>query len=164
LNWFFRLSRYTQLLYERIETGELRITPVSAREETLALLREPLPDVCVSRSAARARGWGLPVPDAPDQVIWVWFDALAYYLTGLAFAGAGPTLFERHWGSNARRVHVIGKGITRFHALIWPAILCSAGLAGPTDLLVHGYLTQAGAKISKSGVALDPQPLIAELG
>jgi methionyl-tRNA synthetase len=61
-------------------------------------------------------------------------------------------------------VHVIGKGITRFHALIWPAILGSAGLAWPTDLLVHGYLTQAGAKISKSGVALDPQPLIAELG
>jgi len=164
LNWFFRLSNYTERLRRRIQDGELRITPASAREETLALVREPLPDLCVSRSATRARGWGVPVPDDAEQVIWVWFDALAYYLTGLGFGGADPSRFERFWGPGARRVHVIGKGITRFHALIWPAILSSAGIAGPTDLLVHGYLTQAGAKISKSGVALDPQPLIAELG
>lgn len=200
-NWFFRLSRYTDVLREEIEQKRLRITPESARTETLAILREPLPDLCVSRSAQRARGWGVPVPGDPEQVIWVWFDALAYYLTALGFGGSGATLFDRLWGATStpveselnrqgairrqenlsdssswrplasagdvglvRRVHVIGKGVTRFHALIWPAILSATGLRWPDELLVHGYLTQGGAKISKSGSALDPSPLIAAYG
>jgi methionyl-tRNA synthetase len=163
-NWFFRLSRYASALRDRIETDQLRITPGSAREEALAWLRRPLPDLCVSRSAARARGWGVLVPEDPEQVIWVWFDALAYYLTALGFASADAALFEQYWHGETRRVHVLGKGITRFHALIWPAILASAGLAWPTDLLVHGYLTLAGAKISKSAVALDPLPVLHDFG
>jgi methionyl-tRNA synthetase len=169
-NWFFRLSKYTDLLRERIEKGALRIVHAGAREETLALLRTPLRDLCVSRSAARARGWGLPVPGDPEQVIWVWFDALAYYLSALdggapsSAAAERGALLERFWTADGRRVHVIGKGITRFHALFWPAILESAGLAWPSDLLVHGYLTLDGEKISKSGRAFDPLPLLEDFG
>ncbi|MET0384655.1 MAG: methionine--tRNA ligase, partial [Polyangiales bacterium] len=162
-NWFFRLSRYTELLRAGIERGKLTIIPHGAREETLALLRTTLPDLCVSRSATRARGWGVPVPNDPEQVIWVWFDALAYYLTALGYGSADPHAFTTWWQGHAQRLQVIGKGITRFHALIWPAILSSAGLAWPTDLLVHGYLTHAGAKISKSAGGLDPTPLLEQL-
>jgi methionyl-tRNA synthetase len=163
-NWFFRLSRYAEPVRERIESGGLQLTPAAAREETLALLRAPLPDVCVSRSAARARGWGISVPDDPEQVIWVWFDALAYYLTALGFGSCERQAYKHFWQNDSARVHVIGKGITRFHALLWPTILASAGLAWPTDLLVHGYLTQEGVKISKSGAGFDPVPLIESFG
>jgi methionyl-tRNA synthetase len=161
-NWYFRLSRYRELLRERIESGVLALSS-PAREETLAFLREPLRDLCVSRSAERARGWGLPVPGDASQVIWVWFDALAYYLSAVDHGGAASQL-SRFWQSDAERVHVIGKGITRFHAVIWPALLESAGLPWPSALRVHGYLTLEGGKISKSGRALDPQPLIDQLG
>jgi methionyl-tRNA synthetase len=163
-NWFFRLSRYGELLRARIQLDQLRIVSNSAREETLSLLRQPLPDLCVSRSATRARGWGLEVPDDPAQVIWVWFDALTYYLTALGFGAANTQRYEALWEGPGRRIHVLGKGITRFHALVWPAILSSAGINWPSDLLVHGYLTQEGAKISKSGSALDPFPLVQKYG
>lgn len=161
-NWYFRLSRYGDLVRERIAAGALAVTS-PAREEILAFLREPLRDLCVSRSAERARGWGLAVPDDASQVIWVWFDALAYYLSSLDHGSPGSEL-ARYWHGDAERLHVIGKGITRFHALIWPAILESAGLPWPSALRVHGYLTLEGGKISKSGRALDPQPLIAQHG
>jgi methionyl-tRNA synthetase len=161
-NWFFRASRYRERVRTAIESGALAITHPGAREETLAFLREPLRDLCISRSAARARGWGLPVPNDPSQVIWVWFDALAYYLSALEF-GAATSELETCWNAG-RRVHVIGKGITRFHAVFWPAILASAGIALPTELRVHGYLTKDGAKISKSGEALDPEPWLRDYG
>lgn len=162
-NWYFRLSRYRELLRERIESGVLALSS-PAREEILAFLREPLRDLCVSRSAERARGWGLPVPGDASQVIWVWFDALAYYLSAVDHGSSLASELSRFWQSDAERVHVIGKGITRFHAVIWPALLESAGLPWPSALRVHGYLTLEGGKISKSGRALDPEPLIDELG
>ena len=162
-NWFFRASRYQDVLRARIASGQLAITG-GAREEALAFLRAPLRDLCVSRSASRARGWGLPVPGDESEVIWVWFDALAYYLSALGYGSADDTRFEQLWRSSSRRIHVIGKGVSRFHAIVWPAILESAGLPWPTDLLVHGYLTLDGTKISKSGRSLDPFPLIDELG
>jgi len=161
-NWYFRLSRYRELLRERIETEAFSLSS-PAREEILAFLREPLRDLCVSRSAERARGWGLPVPGDPSQVIWVWFDALAYYLSAVDH-GSNAGELSRFWQSDAERVHVIGKGIARFHAVIWPALLESAGLPWPSALRVHGYLTLEGGKISKSGRVLDPEPLIAQLG
>lgn len=163
-NWFFRLSRYRDVLRAAIEQDVLRLTPSAAREESLASLRQSLPDVCVSRSATRARGWGIPVPGDPEQVIWVWFDALAYYLTALGFESSDTNSFASFWQSDSQRLHVIGKGITRFHAILWPAILSSAGLSLPSDLLVHGYLTLSGAKISKSSAAFDPTPLLEEFG
>jgi methionyl-tRNA synthetase len=162
-NWFFRLSRYADLLREGIETGRLAISHPGAREEALAFLREPLRDLCVSRSAERARSWGLAVPGDPSQVIWVWFDALAYYLSALGY-GSDATEYEQFWRSEQPRVQVIGKGVARFHTVFWPAILASAGLPWPTQLLVHGYLTLDGAKISKSGQTLDPAPWLRDYG
>jgi methionyl-tRNA synthetase len=162
-NWFFRLPRYADTLRTLIEHGQLRIPQPGAREETLAFLRAPLRDLCVSRSIERARGWGIPVPGDASQVIWVWFDALTYYLSALGYGGADETDLATFW-TCSRRLHVIGKGVTRFHAAFWPAILASAGLPAPSELLVHGYLTLDGQKISKSGRTLDPVPLIEEFG
>jgi methionyl-tRNA synthetase len=123
-----------------------------------------LEDFSVSRTATRARGWGLPVPGDPDQVIYVWFDALGNYVTALGY-GSDDDNLSQWWTQAASREHIIGKGITRFHAIYWPAMLLSAGLPLPTRILVHGYVTVEGRKIGKStGNAVDPVPLVEELG
>ena len=98
----------------------------------------------------RARGWGIPVPGDPGQVIYVWYDALANYLAGLGYAAPPGADYRRWWVEGDRRLHVIGKGILRFHAVYWPAILLSAGLPVPTDIVVHDYLTVEGRKLGKS--------------
>ena len=163
-NYFFRLSRYTETLVELIESDRLRILPLGRKNEVLGFLRGGLTDLSISRSRARAHGWGIPVPGDPGQVIYVWFDALANYITALDYGGDGP-LYRRYWTDNPRRVHVIGKGIVRFHAVYWPAILLSAGVPLPTTLLVHGYLTVEGQKISKSlGNAVDPVEMVERYG
>jgi len=160
-NWFFRLSRYAGPLREAITTGRLRIEPQARRNEVLALITAGLRDFSVSRSRNRARGWGIPVPDDPDQVIYVWWDALGNYLTSLDT----PEAYQRWWAGSDRRVHLFGKGVLRFHAVYWPAMLLSAGLPLPTDLLVHDYLTIGGAKISKSvGATADPVALVDRYG
>lgn len=154
-NWFFRLSRHADALIAAVESGELLVQPPAHRNEVLSFLRGGLDDLSVSRPASRADGWGIPVPDDPDQVIYVWFDALAYYLTGA----------RDWWRADVRREHVIGKGILRFHAVYWPAILRSAGLPLPDAVRVHDYLTVDGAKISKSGpAAADPVELVRRHG
>lgn len=158
-NWFFRLSRYEQPLLELIESGRLRVVPDGRRNEVLGLIRGGLRDFSISRSASRSRGWGVPVPDDPSQVCYVWFDALGNYITAL-----DGELFDRYW-SGDRTVHVIGKDIVRFHAVYWPAILLSAGLELPDVVLTHGFVTAEGRKISKSlGNAVDPFALVGEFG
>ena len=166
-NWFFRLSRYGGKLRELVETGELRIVPAHRRNEVLALLRRGLTDISVSRSAERARGWGVPVPDGggPEagDVVYVWFDALANYLTGLGH-GSDQVLQQRYW-NRGESIHVVGKGISKFHAIYWPAILLSAGLPPPSSILVHGYVTVDGRKIGKSaGNGIDPEGIIDAYG
>jgi methionyl-tRNA synthetase len=160
-NWFFRLSRYREAVLDVILTGRLSVEPVSAREEAIAFLRGPVHDISVSRSASRARGFGIPVPGDPTQVVYVWLDALVGYLATLGFPGDDPH-YHRFWAGSGDRVHVIGKGINRFHTVFWPALLTSAGLPLPTHVLVHGYLTINGRKISKTGPWVDPTPLLAE--
>jgi methionyl-tRNA synthetase len=146
-NYFFRLSRYQDALVRLIERDEIAILPVQRKNEVLAFLQAPLLDLSVSRSDARARGWGIPVPGDPSQIIYVWFDALTNYLS------ASPT----YWNKADRITHVIGKGVTRFHAVYWPAILLSAGVRLPSQIFVHGYVTIEGRKISKSlGNAISP--------
>jgi methionyl-tRNA synthetase len=163
-NYFFRLSRYGSRLAQLIDSGSLRILPESRRNEVRALIERGLQDFSISRSRARARGWGIPVPNDPGQVIYVWFDALANYINALDY-GARGDLFGRYWASSDERLHTLGKGILRFHALYWPAILLSAELPLPTTLFVHGYLTVDGQKISKSrGNAIDPFELIEHFG
>jgi len=163
-NWFFRLSRYAGRLREEIAFGRLRIEPAGRRNEVLAFLEAGLADFSVSRSTARAHGWGIPVPGDPGQVIYVWFDALGNYLTALGYGSADADL-DRWWTRADCRIHLLGKGVLRFHAVCWPAILASAGLPLPTDILVHDYLTVEGRKISKSGgTTVDPAALVADYG
>jgi methionyl-tRNA synthetase len=163
-NWFFRLSRYQERILDLIESGRLRIAPEHRRNEVLAFIRGGLSDFSVSRAQERARGWGIPVPGDPSQVIYVWFDALANYITALDYAGDG-TAYDEWWRESDERLHVIGKGIIRFHAIYWPAILVSAGQPLPTTIFVHDYLTVEGQKLSKSlGTAIDPFDVIDRYG
>ncbi|HEY7176526.1 MAG TPA: class I tRNA ligase family protein, partial [Micromonosporaceae bacterium] len=130
----------------------------------LAFIRAGLRDFSISRSQARARGWGIPVPNDPDQVIYVWWDALGNYVTSLGYGG-DTGLLDRWWIGADRRVHLIGKGVLRFHAVYWPALLLSAGLPLPTEIRVHDYLTVGGRKISKSdGTGIDPVALVDAYG
>ncbi len=163
-NWFFRLSRYGDRLLRLVESGELEIDPPPFRNEILAFLRAGLRDISVSRSIERARGWGVPVPDDPTQVIYVWFDALTNYISSLDYGTGGPA-YETWWRDADERVHVVGKGIVRFHAVYWPAFLLSAGEPLPTRIHVHPYLTIDGAKLSKSsGGGVSPTDLATGYG
>lgn len=161
-NWFFRLSRYQRELRQVLEDGRLAVVPESRRQEALAFVAGGLQDLSVSRSRERARGWGVPVPGDAGQVMYVWFDALANYITALGYPGADPA-YRTFW-ADARKVHVIGKGILRFHTAYWPAFLLSAGLPLPDTVLVHGYLQAEGAKLSKSRGAADPAQAAQRLG
>ncbi len=163
-NYFFRLSRYAEPLARLIASDQLRVWPAGRKNEVLSFIRGGLADLSISRSQARAHGWGIPVPGDPGQVIYVWYDALANYITALDYANEGPR-YRRYWAENPNRVHVIGKGILRFHAVYWPAFLLSAGVPLPTTILVHGYLTVEGRKIGKSlGNAIDPLELAQAYG
>lgn len=160
-NFFFRLSKYQDKLKELIKKGELEIFPASRKKEVLNFISAGLEDFSVSRSVKRARGWGIPVPNDNTQIIYVWFDALGTYLTGVGF-GRNDKDFNYWWPAD---VHVIGKGITRFHAVYWPAILLSAGLKLPKTIFIHGYVTVEGEKISKSlGNTIDPSVLAGKYG
>lgn len=163
-NYFFRLSRYQDALLQLIESGALRIAPPSRRNEVVSFIRMGLADFSISRSQRRAHGWGISVPGDPGQVMYVWFDALSNYITALGYADDGP-LYEKYWARNPNRVHVIGKGIVRFHAVYWPAILLSAGVPLPSAIFVHGYITAQGQKMSKTaGNVLDPVELVRQYG
>ena len=151
-NWFFRLSKYADRLHAEISSGRLRIEPASRRNEVLGFIAGGLADFSVSRSVARARGWGIEVPGDPSQVIYVWWDALGNYITSLNYGSPGERSaeYQRWWAGADQRTHVVGKGVLRFHAVYWPAILLSAGEPLPTEIFVHDYLTVDGRKISKS--------------
>ncbi len=159
-NWFFRLSRYRDALLEALDAGRLRIVPEERSREVRRFVEGGLVDFSISRSRARAHDFGIGVPDDPAQVVYVWFDALANYLSQLGFPEHTPEL-ERYWVGAGSREHLIGKDILRFHAAYWPAILLSAGLPLPTTIRVHGYVTVEGAKIGKSlGNTIDPFALL----
>ena len=165
-NWFFRLSRYAGQLRDLIASGRLRIEPAARRHEVLGFIDAGLEDFSVSRSTERAGGWGIGVPGDPSQVIYVWWDALGNYITALGY-GSDARGYQQWWAGADRRIHLAGKGVLRFHAVYWPAILLSAGEPLPTDILVHDYLTIDGQKISKSapsgtaapGSAADADPV-----
>ncbi len=164
-NWFFRLSRYAEPLLDALESGRLRVEPATRRNEVVAFVRSGLRDLSVSRPAARAGGWGLPVPGDPDQVVYVWWDALANYVTALGYGSDDERPYRDWWVAADERVHVVGKGITRFHAVYWPALLLSVRQPLPTAIHVHEYLSIEGAKISKSaGQPVSPQRLVHSYG
>jgi methionyl-tRNA synthetase len=165
-NYFFRLSRYEAALGRLLDEGALRVIPEARHREVRAFVARGLEDFSISRSRARARGWGIEVPDDPDQVMYVWFDALTNYVTALGY-GSEPEnpLYGRYWQDSPARVHLIGKDILRFHAVYWPAMLLSAGAAVPTTIVAHGLLTRGGRRMSKSlGTGVDPVALVEAWG
>ena len=162
-NWFFRLSRHEPAIFAAIDSDELQILPADRKQEVLQFIAGGLSDFSISRTRARAKGWGIPVPGDETQIIYVWFDALANYLSVLGYPNQES--FEHFWQGAGERWHVIGKDILRFHAVYWPGILLSAGLRLPTALRVHGFITTHGQKIGKSlGNAVDPFRLVARYG
>jgi len=149
-NYFFRLAKYAPLVKKEIEKNKIKIVPTVRRNEILNFIQQGIEDISISRSKKQCQ-WGIPVPDDPDQVIYVWFDALLNYLWP-----------RRYWPAN---VHCIGKDIFRFHALIWPAILLAANLKRPKTIFVHGFITVGGQKMSKSlGLVVDPFVLVKNYG
>jgi methionyl-tRNA synthetase len=161
-NYFFALTKYSDQLLEHIRTHADFIVPAIRKSEVLGMIHEGLRDFSVSRRVDPAREpWGVPFPGDPEQVIYVWFDALTNYLSAVGFPDDLAT-FEHYWPANAQ---VIGKDITRFHCLYWPAMLLSAGLPLPKQVAAHGFITLEGAKISKStGNIVDPIQLVDEFG
>ena len=163
-NYFFRLSRYAEQLLDAYESGQVTVIPESRRNEVVSFVRAGLEDISVSRSTSRARGWGIPVPEDPDQVMYVWIDALTNYINALGWTRDTED-YRRYWAEAEKRVHVLGKGVVRFHAVYWPAMLMSAGLPLPTDVVVHGYITVNSQKLSKSlGNAVDTADLLNRYG
>ena len=164
-NWFFRLSRYAGPLRNLVETDVLHVHPAKRKREVLDFIDQGLHDFSVSRSRERAHGWGIPVPGDPAQVLYVWFDALGNYVSALGYGSDDDSLFSRYWTRAARRIHVIGKGVVRFHAVYWPAMLLSARAPLPTGIRIHDYLTVDGIKIAKSqGNAIGPGDAVARHG
>jgi methionyl-tRNA synthetase len=163
-NHFFRLSAHQSFIDRLLSSDGLRIWPEAYRGETYRWIEAGLTDFSISRSTERAGGWGIPVPGDAGQIVYVWFDALANYISALGY-GSDGLAFREYWLGSARRIHVIGKNVTRFHCIYWPAILESARLATPTDVLVHGFLTVEGRKIGKSlGNGIDPFALVERFG
>ena len=160
VNYFFQLSKYQNVIQRLIETDELKIMPKVRKNEILKLISQGLPDVSFSRPASKLT-WGIPVPGDPDQIIFVWGDALTNYLTGAGF-GRDEKSFQNLWPAD---LHIIGKDILRFHAIYWPAMLLSAKLPLPKAIFVHGFITFGGKKMSKSlGNIIDPFELIKKNG
>jgi methionyl-tRNA synthetase len=149
-SWFFRLSNYQQPLLDLYEAHPEFIQPDTRRNEVISFVKGGLNDLSISRSSF---DWGVPVPDSPGHVMYVWVDALTNYLTGLGYPGDTPEM-ERFWPAD---LHLIGKDIVRFHTVYWPAFLISAGLPLPKQVFGHGFLLNRGEKMSKSvGNVVDP--------
>jgi len=160
-NYFFKLKKYQKEIITLIESDKYKIYPQKRKNEILSFIKGGLEDFSISRSNKRARGICVPVPGDDTQKIYVWFDALTIYMTGSGW-GYDDALWEEWWPAN---LHIIGKDIIRFHAVYWPAILMSAGLPLPKKLLVHGFISSGGRKMSKSlGNIINPYEIIEKYG
>ena len=160
--YFFKLSKYADKLLDLFETNPDFLQPESRRNEMISFIKQGLDDLCISRSTF---DWGIPVPIDEKHVIYVWLDALTNYITALGYPDE-PELYEKYWPAN---VHLVGKEIVRFHSIIWPAMLMSAGIPLPKQVLGHGWLLLGGEKVSKSKAAkgndvVDPVILIERYG
>jgi len=162
-NYFFRLSKYTDVVKEKIESGEFVVLPEERRNEILSFFKQGLEDISFSRPRKDdwPEGLGVPVPGDPSQIMYVWCDALANYATAVGY-GRDEKMLSAWWPAD---LHVIGKDLLRFHAAIWPAMLLSAGLPLPKAILAHGLILSGGKKMSKTlGNIVDPVELIQMYG
>jgi methionyl-tRNA synthetase len=158
-SYFFRLSAYQDKLLQLYEEQPDFIAPAERRNEIISFVKRGLQDVSISRTTF---DWGIPVPDAPGHVMYVWIDALTNYITGVGFPDVKSEQFQKYWPAD---LHVIGKDIIRFHTVYWPAFLMSAGLPVQKRVFAHGFLTSEGKKMSKSlGNVVDPFAVVDEFG
>ncbi|MFQ6392282.1 methionine--tRNA ligase [Nocardia sp. KC 131] len=158
-NYFFRLSNYQDKLLALYDEHPEFIAPATRRNEIVSYVKAGLKDLSISRTTF---DWGVPVPGHPDHVMYVWVDALTNYITGVGFPDTESPAFQKFWPAD---VHIIGKDISRFHTVYWPAFLMSAGVELPKRVFVHGFLYNKGEKMSKSvGNVVDPLALIEEYG
>ena len=157
-SWFFRLSKYQEPLLAHYAANPDFIQPESRRNEVLRFVEGGLSDLSISRTSF---DWGVPVPDSPGHVMYVWLDALTNYITGVGYPDGGA-LWDLYWPAD---VHLIGKDVVRFHAVYWPAFLMSAGIDLPKQVYGHGFLLSRGEKMSKSlGNVVDPIALADRYG
>ena len=157
-SYFFKLSKYQDRLLEYIETHPDFIQPVSRRNEMINFIKQGLEDLCITRTTF---DWGIPVPFDKKHVVYVWFDALLNYFTGIGY-GSNPEKFQKYWPAS---LHLVGKEIVRFHTIIWPIMLMAMGQPLPEKVYGHGWLVVEGDKMSKSkGNVIDPLGLIDEFG
>jgi len=158
-SYFFRLSEWQEPLLEFYDQNPDFIGPPSRRNEVISFVRSGLRDLSISRTSFK---WGVPVPDDPDHVMYVWLDALTNYMTHLGYPDTESDLFRTFWPAD---LHMIGKDILRHHAVYWPAFLLAAGIAPPRRVFAHGWWTNEGEKISKSlGNVIEPHALIETYG
>lgn len=160
-NYFFQLSKYAPEIKKKIESKELLILPESRRNEILSFLSSDVRDVSFSRPS-KDISWGIPVPGDQTQTMYVWSDALSNYISALGYGQEDESKFNKFWPAD---LHLVGKDILRFHAVIWPGILLSAGLPLPKTILVHGLIQVGGRKMSKSlGNVVNPFDIVAKYG
>ncbi len=158
-SYFFRLADFQQRLLEHYAKNPGFIMPASRRNEVVSFVSGGLKDLSISRTSVK---WGIPVPGEQNHVIYVWFDALVGYLTGLGFGSDNPELFQKYWPAD---VQLVGKDIIRFHTVYWPAFLMAAGLELPRQVFAHGWWLKDEMKMSKSrGNVIDPHLLLTHFG
>ncbi len=158
-SFFFRLSQWGDRLLKFYEENPGFILPHSRRNEVISFVKSGMRDLSISRTAMT---WGVAVPNEPQHVLYVWFDALINYITAVGYPDTQSELYQRYWPAD---LHMVGKDILRFHAVYWPAFLMAADLAPPKRIFAHGWWTNEGQKISKSvGNVIDPYELIKTYG
>lgn len=151
-SYFFKMSKYQEKLLEHIDKNPDFILPMSRRNEVISFIKQGLTDLSISRNTFQ---WGIPIDFAPGHITYVWFDALTNYLTAVGYEN-DENKFNKYW-NNGEVVHLLGKDIVRFHAIIWPCMLLSAGVKLPEKIVAHGWWTSEGEKMSKSkGNVVDP--------
>lgn len=160
-NYFFKLTKYLGEIKNLIEKDKVKIYPQEKKIEILSILKDgEIKDLSISRDIKRSYGWGIPVPNDNNQVIYVWFDALINYLSGLGFGSENENNFKKFW-NEGEIIHFIGKDIVKFHAIYWPAMLLSANLKLPEKIVVHYFINIKGEKISKTiGNVISPADLL----
>ncbi|MDO8571278.1 MAG: methionine--tRNA ligase [bacterium] len=157
-NYFFSASKYRDALLEHIEKHPEFVQPQSRRNEIINYIQNHFTDISISRQSLK---WGIPLPIDKTHVVYVWFDALINYLTGIGY-GTNDEMFEKYWPAE---LHLVGKDIIKFHCALWPAMLMSAGLPLPKQVFAHGFFTIDGDKISKSlGNSIDPVEIANQYG
>ncbi|MGL6066107.1 MAG: methionine--tRNA ligase [Cetobacterium sp.] len=159
-SYFFKMSKYQDALLQHIDNNPDFILPHSRKNEVVSFIKQGLQDLSISRNTFE---WGIPIEFAPGHITYVWFDALTNYLTAVGYEN-NPELFQKFW-NDGEVVHLLGKDILRFHAIIWPCMLLSAGIKLPNKIVAHGWWTSEGEKMSKSkGNVVAPLDEIAKYG